>query len=65
MAKGRGRPGGNPDLVQHQFTTDRAEPCSERLQVRLPRSLKERIMQQPDWPDWVRETLEKNLVDSL
>jgi hypothetical protein len=62
---GTGRPGGNPDLVKHQFTTDREEPCSERIQIRLPRSLKERIQEIPNWPEWARITLAEKLNDSV
>jgi len=61
---GKGRPGGNPDLVQHQFKTDRPEPCTERIQIRLPRSLYERITARPDWPEWARKILAENLEDS-
>jgi hypothetical protein len=65
MGKRRGRPGGNPDLAQHQFTTERDEPCTERIQIRLPKSLYERITANPNWPDWARRILTENLEDSV
>jgi hypothetical protein len=60
----QGRPGGNPDLVKHQYTTERAEPCSDRIQIRMPSSLVERIKSIPDWPEWARKTLAENIKDN-
>jgi hypothetical protein len=58
-----GRTGGNPDLGKFAFTTDRVEPCSERIQIRMPRSLKLRIHALPDWPEQVRTILENNVPE--
>lgn len=57
----KGRPGGNPDLKKHQFTTDKTEPCNANLQVKVPVSLKDAIAKKPDWQDWVRKILAENL----
>lgn len=55
MAKGR--PGGNPDLVEYQFSTDREEPCTAKLTLRVPPSQYERLKQLPNWQDKVREAI--------
>lgn len=59
MAKGR--PGGNPDLQKFQFTTDKDEPCTTLLQLKVPQSLKDAIAQKPNWQDWVRKLLADNV----
>lgn len=41
--KTSGRPGGNPDLKKYCFTTDRDEPLRERLQIRVPASMKKEL----------------------
>jgi len=55
MAKGR--PGGNPDLIEHQFTTDRQEPLTEHLQLRITPSMKQILSQVPDYKEFVRQAI--------
>jgi hypothetical protein len=55
-----GRVGGNPGIEKWAYTTDRAEPCSERIQVRLPLSLKRRVQALPDWQERVRQLLDEH-----
>jgi hypothetical protein len=56
-----GRTGGNPALEKWAYTTDRVEPCNERIQVRLPRSLKLRVQALPDWQERVRQILDEQV----
>ncbi len=64
----RGRPGGNPDLEKYQFEKkhDWNEPCNERIQLRLPASMKAAIKagKIKDWQEICRQAiaaeLEKN-----
>ncbi len=70
MAKGR--PGGNPDLEKYQFkpTHDWDEPCNERMQLRMPASMKVAIKEGKikDWQEVCRQAiaaeLEKTPQDS-
>lgn len=63
-----GRPGGNPDLKKYSFKQKYAwsEPCSDRMTLRLPPSMKLAIQagNVPDWAEVCRkaiaEALEKN-----
>lgn len=56
-----GRPGGNPDLVEYQFKQrfDWAEPCSERMTLRLPASMKQAIKdgRVSDWGEVCRKAI--------
>ncbi len=56
------RPGGNPDLKKHQYTTDRTEPYVVNLQICVTASLKEAVTSRPGWRDWVRAALEKEFA---
>jgi hypothetical protein len=55
--KGKGRPGGNPDLVKYQFKTDRKEPCNALLTVKVPASQLEALKLLPNWQEKIRESL--------
>lgn len=55
---GRGRPGGNPDLQEHQFQAPEGkEPNTEKLSVRIPKSMDEALSQLPDRNEFVREAI--------
>ncbi len=56
------RPGGNPALAEHQFKTDREEPCTAKLQVRVPPSMLAELKEYKDWQEIVREVLSEKLV---
>jgi hypothetical protein len=55
--KGSGRPGGNPDLAAHQFTTDRPEPLDALLQVRVAASMKAKLQSRENWQEFVRQAI--------
>ncbi|MDJ0594413.1 MAG: hypothetical protein QNJ72_31300 [Pleurocapsa sp. MO_226.B13] len=55
------RPGGNPNLYKHGFKTEREEPCSEQVNLRVPLSLKNKLKQKKNWQEFVRQTLIKAL----
>jgi hypothetical protein len=60
----KGRPGGNPGLVKFQFSTDREEPCSAKLTLRIPPSQYEKLKQIPNWQDKTREAI-ADLLEQL
>ncbi|WP_219884779.1 hypothetical protein [Merismopedia glauca] len=64
----KGRPGGNPDLVKYQFSTDREEPCTAKMTLRLPPSQYARLREIDNWQERVREAiahlLEQGQLDS-
>jgi hypothetical protein len=57
------RPGGNPALTEHQFKTDREEPCTAKLQVRVPPSMLAELKEYKNWQEIVREVLAEKLVN--
>ena len=62
---GRGRPGGNPDLEKYQFKQkhDWDEPCTERMQIRMPASMKAAIKAGliKEWQEVARRALAAEL----
>ena len=56
------RPGGNPDLEKFQFLTDRDEPCTAILNLRVPPSMLAKLKALPNWTEQAREKL-KELID--
>ena len=58
-----GRPGGNPDIKQYGFKTDRAEPLKERVQIRIPTSMKQKLQEQDNWQEFVRQAIAKALEE--
>ena len=56
------RPGGNPGLVEYQFTTDRPEPLLAKLQLRITESMKAQIEAIPNWQEFVREAIAEKLA---
>ena len=52
-------PKGNPDIVKYGFTTERTEPCTAQISVRISPSLKAKLKNVDNWQELVRETLEK------
>jgi hypothetical protein len=59
--KTSGRPGGNPDLQKYSFTTDRDEPLRERLQIRVPASMKKELEAKDNWQEFVRQAIAEKL----
>lgn len=58
---GRGRPGGNPNIKDYGFKQKRAwpEPCSEKMTIRMPPSMKEAIKngEIEDWQEVARQAI--------
>ncbi|MFN6535807.1 MAG: hypothetical protein RM021_005460 [Nostoc sp. EkiNYC01] len=53
-------PKGNPDNLK-KFTTDREEPLTEKMNIRMTKSMKEEVQQQDDPPEFCREAIQKAL----
>ncbi|BAZ32809.1 hypothetical protein NIES4074_53160 [Cylindrospermum sp. NIES-4074] len=53
-------PKGTPENLQ-PFTTDRDEPLSEKLTVRITKSMDAEIKSQDNPPEFVREAIQKAL----
>lgn len=51
------RPGGNPELVSYQFTTNREEPLISKLLLRVTPSILSAIKSQENCQEFVRKTL--------
>lgn len=58
------RPGGNPDLAAHQFTTDRPEPLTARLQLRVTERMKQQVTAIPNWQELIRDCISEKLEES-
>ena len=54
-------PKGNPNIVNYGFKTDRAEPLKERVQIRVPASLKKKLQAKDNWQEFARQALQKAL----
>ena len=60
--KASGRPGGNPDFgTKYAFQTEREEPLTENVSLRISASMKSQLKQQKNWQELVR----KAIADSL
>ncbi len=59
-----GRPGGNPDIKKYGFKTDRDEPLRERLQLRVPTSMKQQLLSQDNWQEFVRQAIAEKLASA-
>lgn len=53
-------PRGNPDNLQ-PLTTNRDEPLTEKITVRISKSMKEELHKQDDPPEFVRQAIRKAL----
>lgn len=58
----RGRTGGNPELEKYQFEAGGDEPLLGHLQLRVPLSLKNRLMSVDNWPAFVRAAIMEKLA---
>jgi hypothetical protein len=58
----RGRPGGNPNLEKHKFTTDRPEALLKQMQLRIPESMWKELQALPDWREFVRNAISEKLA---
>jgi hypothetical protein len=58
IGMGRGRPGGNPDLQEHQFQAPEGkEPNNARLALWIPQSMMDELKEQEDKNQFVREAI--------
>lgn len=54
----KGNPNPNPGT---RFTTDRAEPLTEKLTLRITASMMERLKAMPDNKEFIRQAIEEKL----
>jgi hypothetical protein len=59
----KGRPGGNPELKKYQFTQkyDWDEPCTTRLVLKVPASMKRGLQEINGWQELVRKAIAAEL----
>lgn len=56
------RSGGNPGLKHFQFTTDRDEPLTEKITIRISASMLHVLKQQENYREFVRQAIEEKLA---
>ena len=54
-------PRGNPDFAKYGFKTDKPEPLTAHVALKMPASLKARLQEKENWQEFVRQTLKKAL----
>ncbi|MEH2071866.1 MAG: hypothetical protein V7K47_27580 [Nostoc sp.] len=52
---------GNPDIKNYGFKTDREEPLTEKMNIRMTKSMKQEVHKQDDPPEFCREAIQKAL----
>jgi hypothetical protein len=52
---------GNPDITKHSYRTDREEPLTENLNLRVTKAMKEQVQQQSNPPEFCRQAIQKAL----
>ncbi len=50
-------------LKAFAFKTDRDEPLKERVQIRIPTSMKQKLQEQDNWQEFVRQAIAKALEE--
>lgn len=60
------RPGGNPDIRNYGFKTDRERPLVAKMTLRMDEQMKAAIKSGvlPDWQEIARQALEQALKDA-
>jgi SpoVK/Ycf46/Vps4 family AAA+-type ATPase len=53
-------PKGNPENLK-KFTTDRDEPLTEKMNLRMTKTMKEEVQQQDDPPEFCRRAIQEAL----
>ena len=61
--KASGRPGGNPDLKNYGFKTDRPESLTAKLSMRVAPSMLAELKKKDNWQELVREAIAKALEE--
>ena len=61
----RGRPGGNPNIKEHGFKTDREHPLNQSMTLRMDEPTKEALKagKLPNWQKIAREAIAKALKE--
>ncbi|WP_181256761.1 hypothetical protein [Merismopedia glauca] len=60
--KASGRPGGNPDFgTKYGWKTEREEPLTESLSLRVTASMKSELQHLENWQELVREAIRLKL----
>ncbi len=61
----RGRPGGNPDIKEYGFKTDREHPLSKKITLRVDEPTREALKagKLPNWSEIARSAIEKALAE--
>ncbi len=58
----KGRPGGNPDFgTKYVLTTDRPEALTAKITVRVAPTMKEKLKQFADYPEFVRQAIAEKM----
>ncbi|MEH2026784.1 hypothetical protein [Nostoc sp.] len=52
---------GNPDIKNYGFKTGREEPLTEKMNLRMTKSMKEEVQQQDNPPEFCREAIQERL----
>ena len=52
---------GNPDIKNYGFKTDREEPLTEKMNIRMTKTMKEEVQQQDDPPEFCRQAIQEKL----
>ncbi len=62
----KGRPGGNPNLKDYGFKSDREHPLTEKVSFRVdePTKAKLKAGKLPGWTQIAREAVEKALAEA-
>jgi hypothetical protein len=58
-------PKGNPNIKEYGFKTDRLEPLTAKLSMRVTDSMLTKLKEKENWQEFVRETLANALQDEL
>ena len=59
--KASGRPGGNPDIKNYGFKTDRPESLTAKLSMRVAPSMLAELKKKDNWQELVREAIAEKL----
>lgn len=54
---------GNPNIKKYGFKTDRPEPLTAKLSMRVSNSMLTKLKEKENWQEFVRETLAKALQE--
>ncbi|MDJ0726623.1 MAG: hypothetical protein QNJ38_16065 [Prochloraceae cyanobacterium] len=57
------RPGGNPNIKKHGFKTDRVEPLTTQLALKVSASMKKQLKEKENWQEFVRNAIAKALEE--